>query len=274
MEMPRKNMQWLDILLELRRKPIGIKFLLTESEYEASPLDFPANGMPYCTAVKWAGEGRSYKMDAAHCSCFAASRALGLAAVPEEARSGNRHAKLGVYEDLCVSRAVARDMVYCAHKCAGVEIRPLDQYVKDNPDVVIIVTTPYNAMRITQGYAYHNGQLINVKVAGMCGICQECTSYPHERNQLNLSMLCSGTRCVAQWEKDELGIGIPYHYLGQVISGLRQTVNPMEFNADKERIAQRLAEADQADAMEIEFSHNYYTGAYGTPAQIARRAKQ
>ena len=271
--MPLNDALWLDILLELRRKPIGIKFLLTEADYATSPVRVPPTGMPYCTAVRWAGRGRSYKMDAAHCSCFAASRALGMASVPEEALSGSRHAKLGVYENLGVSRAVARDMVYCAHKCTGVEIMPLDQYVDHNPDVVIIVTTPYNAMRITQGYAYHNAQLTNVKVAGMCAICQECTSYPHERNQLNLSLLCSGTRCVAQWEKDELGVGIPYHYLGQVINGLRQTVNPMEFNRDKERIARKLAEAGQEDAMEIVFNHNYYTGAYGTPQQIARRVK-
>lgn len=86
-------------------------------------------------------------------------------------------------------------------------------------------------------------------------------------------MLCSGTRCVAQWAKDELGVGISYHQLGQVISGLKKTVNPMEANEDKQRIAQRLADAGQSDAMEIVFSHNYFTGAYGTPEQLARRKK-
>ncbi|WP_188398918.1 DUF169 domain-containing protein [Sporomusa sp. GT1] len=266
--------KWLDILLDLRRKPVGIKFLLTEADYTQSLAKVPQNGMPYCTAVKWAGQGRSYKMDAAHCSCFAASRALGMADITEDALSGSRHAKLGVYENLGVSRAVARDMVYCAHKCAGVEIMPLEQYTTSNPDVVILVTTPYNAMRITQAYAYHHGQLKNIKMAGMCAICQECTSYPHERNMPNISMLCSGTRCVAQWSKDELGIGIPYHYLEPVINGLRRTVNPMEFNQDKERIAQRLAEAGQADTMEIVLSQNYYTGAYGTPEQVARRNRK
>lgn len=272
--MSRNDSLWLDILLDLRRKPVGIKFLLTEAEYALSQAIVPQNGMPYCTTVRWAGQGRSYKMDAAHCSCFAASRALGMTNVTEEAISGSRHEKLGVYENLCVSRSVARDMVYCAHKCAGVEIMPLEQYEKSNPDIVIIVTTPYNAMRITQGYAYHYGQLNSIKMTGMCAICQECTSYPYERNMPNISMLCSGTRCVAQWSKDELGIGIPFHYMGQVISGLRKTVNPMEFNKDKERISQRLANAGLKDTMEIVFNHNYYTGAYGTPEQIARRGRK
>ncbi|MDR3589356.1 MAG: DUF169 domain-containing protein [Negativicutes bacterium] len=265
---------WLDLLLDLRRKPVGIKFLLTEADYALSQTAISPAGMPYCTAVKWAGQGRSYKMDVSHCGCFAASRALGMAAVTEDAVSGSRHAKLGVYENLGVSRSVAREMVYCVHKCSGVEIMPLEQYVNSKPDVVILVTTPYNAMRILQGYAYHSGQLSSIKMAGMCAICQECTSYPYERNLPNVSMLCSGTRCVAQWSKDELGIGIPYHYMGQILDGLRKTVNPMEPNKDKERIAQRLADAGQKEALEIVFNHNYYTGAYGTPEQIARRDRR
>ncbi len=272
--MPEHDALWLDILLDFRRKPVGIRFLLTEADYASSKAPELTGGMPYCTAVKWAGEGRSCKMDAAHGACSAASRALGMAEIGEEVYSGSRHAKLGVYENLGVSRSIAKDMVYCAHKCYGVEIMPLEAYDEANkPDVVVIVTTPHNAMRLIQGYAYHRGQLKEIKMAGMCAVCQECTSYPFEKNMPNISMLCSGTRCVAQWAKDELGVGIPYHQLGQVISGLKKTVNPMEANEDKQRIAQRLAAAGQSDALEIVFSHNYFTGAYGTPEQLARRKK-
>lgn len=275
MEMPKQDDEWLDMLLELRRKPVGIKFLLTNAEYEASPAPELVGGMPYCTAVKWAAAGRSCRMDAAHCACFAASRALGLAAVGPEAVSGSRHAQLGVYANLCVSRAVAKDMVYCAHQCTGVEIMPLDAYDEAHkPDVVVIVTTPYNAMRFTQGYAYHSGQLKEIKVSGMCAICQECTSQPFEQNKPNLSMLCSGTRCVGQWGKDELGIGIPYHQLAMVIDGLRNTVNPMETDADKRRIAERLEKSGHSGELEIVFSKNYFTGAYGTPSQLACRSRK
>ncbi|WP_051296735.1 DUF169 domain-containing protein [Anaeroarcus burkinensis] len=270
--MPKNDALWLDALLELRRKPVGIRFLLTEDDYRASNAAELRGGMPYCTAVKRASEGRSYKMDAAHCACFAASRALGMAEVGEEAISGSRHAKLGVYENLCVSRSVAQDMVYCAHKCVGVEIMPLDAFDENhNPDVAVIVTIPHNAMRLTQGYAYHHGQLQDIKMAGMCAICQECTSYPFERNIPNLSMLCSGTRCVAQWGKDEMGFGIPYHQLAELIRGLRATVNPMEANEDKQRIAKRLEDSKLDEKQEIVYNHNYFTGAYGTPGQLARR---
>lgn len=265
--------EWLDVLLELPRKPVGIRFLLTQADYDDCKATALEGGMPYCTAVRWATMGRNYKMDADHCACFAASRALGLAPVPEDAVSGSRHAKLGVYENLGVSRTVARDMVYCAHRCVGVEIRPLAEYEKIPPDIVILVANPYNIMRVVQGYAYHHGQLTNVKVAGMCAICQECTSYPHERNMPNLSLLCSGTRCVAQWSKEEMAVGIPYHYLGRILSGLQRTVNPIEPNQDKQRIKERLQDAGLVGEMDIVLGQNYYTNAYGTPAQIAKQAK-
>ena len=70
-----------------------------------------------------------------------------------------------------------------------------------------------------------------------------------------------------------MGVGIPYHQLGAVINGLAKTVNPMEANEDKHRIAGRLAETGKSGALEIVFSQNYFTGAYGTPEQLASRKK-
>lgn len=265
---------WVETLLELERKPVGVKFLLSESDFESSELVVPSRGTPYCTAIRNAGNGRKCKMDAAHCSCIAASRALGMADITEEVSSGSRHVKLGVYENLCISRSVAKDMVYCNHKCVGVEIMPLEDFTDRDPDMVIIVTNPFNSMRIVQGYAYHFGQLKNIKMSGMCAICQDCTSYPFEKNTINLSMLCSGTRCVSQWGKDEMGIGIPYHYLDKIVSGILNTVNPMENNKDKKIISNKLDTNGLKDKLEIVYNQNYYKGAYGTPEQMKKKGNK
>ena len=260
-------------LLSLERKPVGIRFLLTESDYEKSTsLDFKS-GMPYCTAVKNATKGSNYKMSYENSSCIAASRALGLTEVSEESLSGSRHTKLGVYKDLCISRSVAKDMVYCEHSCKGVEIKPLEQYIEDKPDVVIVIASPFNAMRIVQSYSYNFGQLKNIKMAGMCAICQECTSYPYETNSMNISMLCSGTRCVGQWTESELGIGFPYHYFESIVEGLIKTINPMESNKNKRRILQKLASNNLDNLIEIKLNNNYYRGAYGTPKQKSTSKK-
>lgn len=264
---------WLEALLELSKKPVGIRFVLDQNEFDQSSLPEPRMGMPYCTAVMTATKGESYKMDAAHSACIAGSRALGLSEITEDAFSGKRHRDLGVYKNLCISRSIAKDMVYCVHRCAGVEIQPLELYSSTVPDVLVMIVNPYTAMRIVQAYAYHYGQLKNIKMTGMNAICQECTSYPYEKNTLNLSMLCSGTRRVGRWGKDELAIGLPYHYVNDVIDGLKNTITPMEQNKEKDRIAKRLSEKGFQAELTIQKNHNYYKGAYGTPARIARKKK-
>ena len=254
--------EWLKILLDLKRKAVGVRFLFDKADYEKSSISGRSTTIPYCTAVRNASEGKSIKLHLNNFACLSAARALGLMETDAGSLSGKRHSDMGVYENILVSRNIARDMVYCAHSVYGVEIRPLEDYKECNPDILILVTNPYNAMRIIQGHAYTKGQLKNIKMTGMQAVCQECTSYVHERNEINLSMLCSGTRCVSQWSKDELGIGIPFQQIDDIIYGLMQTINPMENNSDKEIIEEKLKLAGKSLDFEIEYSRNYYTGVF------------
>ncbi len=255
-------------LLALKRKPVGIKFLKTKEDYEKAEAQEPKTGLPYCTAVAKAGEAkngenRAYKLDVSHNRCAAASTALGMLPVSEYRLSGQMHVDLKVYKNLEVSRSVAHDMVYCGEENYGVLIKPLSQY-EDGPDLVIMILQPKWAMRLIQGYAYNYGQLKDVKMAGMCAICQECTSYPLVRNHPNISMLCAGTRCVGQWHEDELAAGVPIEFLGGIIEGIWKTIDPMENNAAKEKLTVRLKEAG-LEVPEIDLTHNYYSKAYGIP---------
>ena len=254
--------EWLKILLELKRKAVGIRFLFDKNDYENSSAAERNGTVPYCTAVRNASEGKSVKLHLGNFACLAAARGLGLMENDEVSRSGKRHSDMGVYENVLVSRNIAKDMVYCGHSVYGTEISPLEDYKEYSPDIIILVTNPYNAMRVVQAHAYTKGQLKNIKMAGMQAVCQECTSYVYERNEINLSMLCSGTRCVAQWGKDELGIGIPFQQIDDIIYGLIQTVNPMENNNDKKLIREKLESAGKDLGFEIKYNKNYYTGVF------------
>lgn len=252
-------------LLKSSRTPVGIRFLYSEEDYRNCEESELSHDVPYCTAVKKATEGYRCKMPYYKCRCGGASSALGFMKPTPESRSGARHARLGVYKDLSVSRSVQDDMVYCEKESFGVEIKPLELYIDPNPDIVIVIAPPKDAMRILQGYAYHYGQLKNIKMAGMCAICQECTSYPLETDSMNISLLCSGTRCVGKWKEYELGIGFPYHYFEDILDGISRTVNPMESNIDKENIDKKLSKHKQKDKLDIQYNHNYYRGAYKSP---------
>lgn len=248
-------------LLGTKRKAVGIKFLFDKKEYDDFDADENKGMMPYCTMVRNATNGRSVKANIDHFACVTSARALGLIKPNNDAISGRVHREMGVYSDLTISRSVAKDMVYCEHEIYGVGIKPLEEYTEE-PDVLIIVTNPLNVMRILQGYTYHNGQVKTIKMAGMQAICQECTSYPYETNTINTSMMCSGTRHVAQWGEDEMAVGIPYNKFKYVVDGIRNTVNPMEKNDRKEKIEKRLTENNLHSLIDIEYNKNYYTGVY------------
>ncbi|MBP9478792.1 MAG: DUF169 domain-containing protein [Sebaldella sp.] len=259
---PIESNEWLEILLELKRKAVGIRFLFNKEDYEISDALSRVGTIPYCTAVRNATKGSSLKLNLNNFACLSAARALGLIETDADSLSGKRHSDMGVYENILVSRNIAKDMVYCKHSVYGVEIRPLGDFREYKPDIVILITSPYNSMRIVQAHAYTKGQLKNIKMAGMQAICQECTSYVFERNEINLSMLCSGTRCVSQWSKDELGVGIPFQQIDDVIYGLMQTMNPMENNEDKKIIQAKLESSGKKLDFEIEYNKNYYTGVF------------
>ncbi|MCR1899700.1 DUF169 domain-containing protein [Irregularibacter muris] len=257
----KESAKWLNILLQLERKPVGIKFLLTREDYDAFPASENKNRMSYCTVVKRAGDGISQKIHRGHSACMGGAMALGLEETIQEAISGRRRFYQGAYRDLGVCRNISKNMVFCEHKAYGVAVMPLEAFDTE-PDVVIIVCNPFNGMRIVQGYSYKNGHATNIKLSGMSAICQECTSLPYEENQLNLSLLCSGTRMLARWKKDEMAIGMPFRLYLEVVEGLKNTVNPLERNAEKEQIAEKLLQEEFTNQLEIKYNHNYDDNAY------------
>ncbi|KUO70476.1 MAG: hypothetical protein APF77_05590 [Clostridia bacterium BRH_c25] len=167
----------------------------------------------------------------------------------------------GTYKDLCIAHKVSMNMSYCGHRTFGAAVMPLEAF-EEEPDVVIIICDPYNAMRIVQGYAYNNGHASSIKLSGMQAICQECTSFPYENDQLNISLMCSGARLLARWAKDEMAIGMPYHLFPQIIDGIKNTVNPLERNPGKKIIAQKMDKAGVSSELSIHFNHNYDDNVY------------
>ncbi len=233
-----ENTALLKVLLELKRKPVGVKFFFTKEAYDN--FDAPENThiLPYCVVVKRAGDGISQKINKEHSGCMGSAWALGLAEPTKEVISGQRRSNYGTYKDMGICRKISKNMVYCQHDTYGLAVMPLEEF-KEEPDIVIMITNPFNGMRIAQGYAYNHGHVDNIKFSGMQAICQECTSLPYEESRINFSMLCAGTRMLANWQADELGIGMPYRIFEEVIEGLKKTMNPLERNINKKKIEDR-----------------------------------
>lgn len=248
--------------LDLKWKIIGVKFLFDRDEFEQAEAKQATAIMPYCVMVKRAMLGNTVKAVFDDFGCRASARALGIMPPDDLFLSGRHYNRLGLYRDLTVSKNIQQNMTLCQHQAYGIMLKPLEKYSVD-PDVVLVLGNPCQAMRIVQAYTHQFGYHTNFKMAGNQAICSECTAYPFESNSINISMLCAGTRFMCGWGDEELAIGFPFNRFLQIIDGLYATINATEPDRKKIRIEARFAEHKRAD-LKIIFGKNYYTGLYLT----------
>lgn len=227
------------------REAAGVRFLYTAGQYEASSAPELRKALSYCTMVRLAGQGRNLKATAALSSCAGGSLATGLIPLSDYKKSGcsyeEDNAKL--YKTTGTARAVVQEMKFMDNIVHGLELRPLRDFTEADPDVVIMVINAYAAMRLVQAYTYQNGYKTDFRLCGNQAFCSELTAAPYLADDINLSMLCSGTRHRCRWSDNEVGLGLAYGQLPRLVDGLLATLPEAELGSKKEQIRQRALEA-------------------------------
>jgi uncharacterized protein (DUF169 family) len=250
-----KNM---NLALKLDRKIVGVKFLFDEDEFKKADVKKLTGKMAYCVMIRTAMTGKAMKAAADNFGCMGAARALSVVEPDEMSLSGRYYQRLGLYQDLATSKNVQRNMTFCRHKAYGIMVKPVEEY-DEEPDVVLIVTNPYNGMRIIQAYTHVFGFNTAYKMSGNQAICSECTAFPFESNNINVSLLCAGTRFKAKWGDEEMAIGFPFNQFLSIVRGLYATLDLIEPNEKKAEIEVRFGETGRTPPT-IHYNKNYYTG--------------
>lgn len=253
----------LNCALELDRKIVGIKFLFTEEDYIQADAKHLTHRLNYCVMVKLATIGKGLKAVGNDLACLAGARALGLKEIDDLHRSGQTGKKLGLYHDSSTSKNVRDGMSYCDHNAYGIMVKPLETF-DEEPDVVIIVSNPYNIMRVIQGYSYYYGIKSSFKMTGNQAICSESTAYPYLSNDINISMMCIGTRHKSGWTDNELSVSFPFCRFAKIVDGIVSTLNIMDNNHKKRTIEKKMHDSGYSD-FAIKFNYNYYNS---IPSQI------
>lgn len=243
--------------LEIKRQVVGVKFLLDKESFDLADGKQPYNKMPYCVMVKSAMADIKLKVTIDNFSCRGSRNVLGLTEPLDSFITGELGKQIGLYCDLKTSQNAAAKLTRVEKKSYGIQIMPLKDFC-DEPDVVLIVSTPYNIMRILQGNGYYYGVKKNCSISGNQALCSELTAEPFVNGEINFSMLCSGTRFWCGWGKEEMGIGIPYKYFGEIVNGIMNTLNPTEPLSDKLRIKEKFEENNIELSVDTDRSY-YYT---------------
>ena len=236
--MAPEDIRHIKTALALTREPVGIIFFHTPEDCRDFPADFPRHRLSYCMMVNLAASGRSLKVEDRHFKCDGARRALGFLQRDRALLSGDRYRQFGLYAQKQIAEQAVADMAFVRRKPLGLGIVPLHR-AEVPVDVVLFICSPYAAMRLIQGYAFHYGMPKNIRMLGNQGVCSELTAKPYTDQDLNASLLCSNSRFSCRWKEGELGVGIPASMFARVADGVLQTLNATEPDREKEKIRKR-----------------------------------
>ena len=59
-----------------------------------------------------------------------------------------------------------------------------------------------------------------------------------------------------------MALGMPFRLYLEMVDGLKHTINPLERNAEKRQIADKLLKEGMVDSLDIKYNHNYDDHAY------------
>lgn len=256
MEKLQQQVVKMNCALELNRKIAGVKFLFNLDEFKSAAARQVKNKMAYCVMVKQAMTGEALKATGEDMACMGGARATGLIEHDNYSKSGQNGKALGLYRDMATAKNTVDGMSFCNHRAYGIMVKPLDEW-EEEPDVVIMVTNAYNTMRIVQAYSYFYGIQTRFKMTGNQAICSESTAYPYLSNDINVSLLCIGTRHKAAWKDDELAVAFPFNRFEKISEGLMETINIMD-NNEKKAIIEKKIQANHIENFAIKYNYNYY----------------
>lgn len=256
----KNSVDLIESYLDLNRKPVGIKLFFDKAEFENFDVTQKDRKVTYCNSVQLASKGKSMKLTQENQACPNGAMALKMKEIPEPMTTGKARFNKHIYKDIETSKNISDNMLFLKEVPVGIAVMPLENY-NEAPDVVIVVGSTYNIMRMIQGHGYFNGYTNNLRTVGLQAVCQDLTTYVYNTQDINISLLCPGTRLVANWQINEIGIGVPFNKWYEVVQGVIETTNPFERDKNKKAIKKRLSERG-LDTSGIKFGQNYDDGSY------------
>ena len=249
----------LEAAVELRRAPVGIKIIRVQAEFDAFDALEPRVAAYYCALVKLAARGYRFKLAPHHFKCGAAAHVLGVGPVADEIGRADEYAACGLYANQSTALDALSGVPTLEPGVVGVVVAPLASFsVDEAPDVAILVTPTYTAMRLVQGYSFHQSGGATSRLLGMHGICAESTAAPMLSGAMGVSLLCSGTRFMAKWDDDEIAVSLPAEQFREFVDGVLETVAPCETDVKKRSHSARAGERLRSCEVKIKLGEGYF----------------
>lgn len=189
------------------RNPVAIALCRTVPK-DMVRLDKPTRHCQMITKAMDEG-AQFYTLEADH-ACKGGAAALGLREMEPVLRSGEFYFKLkGFKTQDAAKQTMDRIPLLEPGSTKAVLYAPLEKATFE-PDVIVTMATPRQAMQIVQALLYEEGGRVESGFSGRQSLCADCVAEPSRTKKLGISVGCSGSRKNAGIKDSEMIIGIPF----------------------------------------------------------------
>lgn len=204
--------------LGLEKSPVAIKLVLKEEDIPEGIPKIQEN-IRHCEMVQKAAKGEIFYATAEEEMCKGGAGALGLMEPPEKVKTGEMYYSLGRFSSLGSAKRTVDAIPKIEPVMKAIAYSPLETTPYD-PDVVVIICNPKQAMMLAQAMVYTLGGRFEADFAGIQSICGDAVAGPYTTKKPNITLGCSGSRKFADIKSDEVIVGMNGENIGCVVNAL------------------------------------------------------
>lgn len=205
--------------LDLYKQPVAIKFVLREEDVPEGIKKIDEN-IRHCEMVQKASLGETFYSTNEEQMCKGGASALGLMETPEKIKSGEFYQSLGRFSSLGSAKRTMESLPQIEPIMKAIIYSPLEN-AKYDPDVIVVICKPVQAMMLAQALVYSSGGRVEANFSGIQSICADAVAGPFLTGTANFTLGCSGSRQYANIKEEEVIAGINGENINSLMDALK-----------------------------------------------------
>jgi len=205
-------------ILGLKGSPVAIRFASSKDDIPAGMEELDKT-IRHCTMVNLArSEGKIFYAPSGKHECNGGAWSLGLREITPTLKNGEFYFKLGKFDS---AAACKRTIEKVTHLGPGETYATLYSPLENTPQVILIVTTPRNMLKLAQSSLFRLGGRIYAEFSGIQSVCSDATAQTYLTGRPNFSLGCDGSRKFSGITDDEMVMGFPAEMLPELVTALK-----------------------------------------------------
>ncbi len=207
-------------LLGLKGSPVAVKLVKSSDEIPNGyqKIDEKKRHCEFVQDARLIGN-KGYATSQEHL-CKGGAGVMGIESLPESVATGKMYHQLGNFETAEVASETVAAIPKSSEEYYASLYSPLET-ADYEPDVIILVLTPRQALRVSQAYLRAKGGRISSDYSGIQSLCADAVVAVKERGVPNMTLGCSGSRKYAKIADEEVILGIPAKNFDEIVDALK-----------------------------------------------------